>query len=219
MFWTNLATAIGTLALAFVTAFVTYRDIKLRRDERQPFVRADATDQEASVGSGVHIAMTKCTLEPEVRLINLGNYPVHFEAAMWWSDRMCEEEGVIPRTQRLSLTIPSGANVVAHCNLALTISEWGWLRFYFRNGATNDKYTYIEVPMFLDKYADEATYGYDDSLSSYVLFNFERQKMGTDTAPWHEARQTFRAPNGRSLFDDEQLDMALYKGEDGRIVG
>lgn len=206
MFWTNFwtaLTALGTLALAYVTYRVTRREVRREQEERRPFVRADAVRQDDQAGSGVQIATVWCTIEPEVRLVNLGRYPIHVEAAMWWSDRMLEGNGVLPKTQRLSLTIPPGANIVARPKVLLTISEWGWLRFYFRNGATSSEYPYLEVPMYLHKYIDESTYGYDDQLVSIVLFNFEMQKQDISTMPWHEVRHTFRADDGSSLHNDQ----------------
>lgn len=211
MFWTNVwsaLTAVGTLALAGATFWVTSKESRRLREERKPFVRADATNQEAFAGSGVNIASIKHTIEPQVRLVNLGNYPVHIEAAVWWTDMMRENERVIPRSQLLGLTIPPGANVVAHFAMALTISEWGWLRFYFSHGATGGEFPYIEVPLYLHPAADEGTYGMDDELESRVLFNLEKQKSVSSHNSWQETRQLLLHDN--DLMDDQDPNITWY---------
>ncbi len=119
---------------------------------------------------------------------------------------MLEQEYVLPRTQLLDLTTPSGENVIAQLDIALTILDWGWLRFYFVNGATGNVYPYVEIPRYLNKYVDEATYGYDDTIPSHVHFNFERQEPGVGTIPWNEVRHTFKADGGH-LFDDQQASI------------
>lgn len=196
--WNALA-ALGNLALAFMTFRIIRREIQRERKENEPFVRLGSVAQSVIAGSGMAVATTKFTMNPEVSIANLGKHPIHVEAAMWWTDRMQEYEGVLPRTQYLNLTIPSGVNTVAHLDMTLTISKWGWLRFYFRNGATSDEYPYIEVPMFLDPYADEGTEGHDEQESSLVLFDFDKQELGSSTAPWHKERHTFKGTDDQAL--------------------
>ena len=184
--------------------FVIVREATRLRDKKRPLVRAAATDQKGRAGSAEYIAMRSSSLKATVMLINLGNYPVHVEAAMWWSDRMRDEEQVEPRTELLGLTIPSGANALAALNMTLTISEWGWVRFYFSTGVTDNKYPYIEVPMGLHEWADEGTAGYDEDIVSTVLFYFERQKQDKSNQPWHEVRHTFN--HGELYLTDDQSE-------------